>query len=247
MLKHEWNDSALLASHFQFCLRFLFLILVHRQLQTSYAQPASEQNHALNLGFTTKLRWELPPAPFCCSFTAFLNLCFCFSLLIEYGNIHFQFCSTCLLFLKLQFRCHCWLLISTACSPALCTWPHGCGEEHRRVKEKISSLHFSVQNSSGVNQHSSADNCFVSLKSSDLTMGCACAIWSQCGGTSLNALSFLRVGAVAWESACSKKTWRRGASKSMTFLQAGCYHSISFSSLTSIFGNCFRAAKELLL
>lgn len=38
MLKRERNVSAFPASHFQFSLRFLFLILDHREFQTCYAQ-----------------------------------------------------------------------------------------------------------------------------------------------------------------------------------------------------------------
>lgn len=71
---------------------------------------------------------------------------------------------------------------------------------------KISSLHFSVQNSFDVNQCCSADCWFVFLKSSDLTMLCASATEKLGEGTSMNALSFLeRCGGVGHKNVSSLK------------------------------------------
>lgn len=56
MFQHSLHPIVSLA------LGFFFLILVHRQFQTCYVQPDSEQNYTLNLGFPPKLtHWsELP-------------------------------------------------------------------------------------------------------------------------------------------------------------------------------------------
>lgn len=49
MFQHSLHPTVSLA------LGFFFLILVHRQFQTCYVQPDSEQNYTLNLGFPPKL------------------------------------------------------------------------------------------------------------------------------------------------------------------------------------------------
>lgn len=49
MFQHSLHPVVSLASG------FFFLVLVHRQIQICYAQPDSEQNHTLNVGFPSKL------------------------------------------------------------------------------------------------------------------------------------------------------------------------------------------------
>lgn len=60
MFQHSLHPIVSLASGF-----FFFSILVHRQFQTCYAQPDSEQNRTLNVGFPPKLTlWSLLPLHF---------------------------------------------------------------------------------------------------------------------------------------------------------------------------------------
>lgn len=84
MFQHSLHPTVSLASG------SFFLILVHRQFQNCYAQPDSEQNRTLNVGFPPKLtHWSLLLLHFV--FHLFFNLYFCSSLLIEYRNIHSNF------------------------------------------------------------------------------------------------------------------------------------------------------------
>lgn len=177
MLKHEWNVSAFPASHCQLSLRFLFSNFGSQAISNLLCSAWFRTKLHIKFEISTQVdTLEWAPSPFCFLYTAFLNLLFLsFNRVQEYSLPILLYLSS---FLKLQFTCHCWPLISTACSPAVHVlyltvrvW-----EGTQKVREKISSLYILVQTLSDVNQHRSAEYCCVPLKSSDLTMAHFCGI-----------------------------------------------------------------------